>query len=72
MSIVRIDHVQLAMPAGGEAEAVAFYEGVLQISHVPKPPHLAARADAGSSGEISRCISASTPTFVPRPRPTRR
>ena len=43
MSIVRIDHVQLAMPAGGEADAVAFYEGVLQISHVPKPPHLAAR-----------------------------
>jgi catechol 2,3-dioxygenase-like lactoylglutathione lyase family enzyme len=43
MSIVRIDHVQLAMPAGGEADAVAFYEGVLQIGHVPKPPHLAAR-----------------------------
>jgi catechol 2,3-dioxygenase-like lactoylglutathione lyase family enzyme len=43
MSIVRIDHVQIAMPAGGEAEAVAFYGGMLQISHVPKPPHLAAR-----------------------------
>ena len=31
------------MPAGREAEAVAFYEGVLGIPHVPKPDHLAAR-----------------------------
>ena len=43
MGIVRLDHVQLAMPAGREAEAVAFYQGVLEIPHVPKPPHLAAR-----------------------------
>ena len=43
MGITRLDHVQLAMPAGGEAEAVGFYEGVLGIPHVPKPPHLAAR-----------------------------
>ena len=43
MGIVRIDHVQLAMPAGLEAEAVNFYEGVLGIPHVPKPDHLAIR-----------------------------
>ena len=30
------------MPAGGEAEAIAFYEGILGIPHVPKPAHLAA------------------------------
>lgn len=41
--IVRLDHVQLAMPAGREAEAVAFYDGLLGIPQVPKPPHLAAR-----------------------------
>lgn len=41
--IVRVDHVQLAMPEGREVEAVSFYEGILGISHVPKPPHLAAR-----------------------------
>ncbi|MFT5286655.1 MAG: hypothetical protein ACI8TQ_002825, partial [Planctomycetota bacterium] len=29
MSIVRIDHVQLAMPAGQEVEARAFYSGLL-------------------------------------------
>jgi catechol 2,3-dioxygenase-like lactoylglutathione lyase family enzyme len=41
--IERIDHVQLAMPPGGEDVAVAFYEGLLGIRHVPKPDHLAAR-----------------------------
>ena len=43
MGIIRLDHVQLAMPAGLEAEAVSFYEGVLGIPHVPKPDHLAIR-----------------------------
>lgn len=41
--IVRLDHVQLAMPAGREPEAVAFYEGILGIAQVPKPDHLASR-----------------------------
>jgi catechol 2,3-dioxygenase-like lactoylglutathione lyase family enzyme len=39
----RIDHVQLAMPPGREAEAARFYEGLLGIRQQPKPPHLAAR-----------------------------
>jgi catechol 2,3-dioxygenase-like lactoylglutathione lyase family enzyme len=43
MRIDRIDHVQLAMPPGGEAAAVGFYEGLLGIAHVPKPAHLAER-----------------------------
>lgn len=43
MQIRRLDHVQLAMPAGREDEAVAFYRGLLGIPLIPKPPHLAAR-----------------------------
>lgn len=43
MGVERIDHVQLAMPAGREADAIAFYERVLGIPHVPKPDHLAVR-----------------------------
>lgn len=43
MTIVRLDHVQLAMPPAGEPDAVAFYEGILGIPHVQKPPHLAVR-----------------------------
>ena len=41
--IVGIDHVQLAMPAGREAEARRFYEEALGIPELPKPPHLAKR-----------------------------
>jgi catechol 2,3-dioxygenase-like lactoylglutathione lyase family enzyme len=38
-----IDHVQLAMPPGGETAARQFYTGVLGIPEVPKPPQLAGR-----------------------------
>lgn len=43
MTVVAIDHVQLAMPAGGEAAAQEFYEGLLGLRRVPKPAHLEAR-----------------------------
>ena len=43
VTVIRLDHVQLAMPAGREPEAIAFYRDVLGIPHVPKPAHLAAR-----------------------------
>lgn len=41
--MVDIHHVQLAMPEGEEKRAIEFYERLLRISHVPKPPHLAGR-----------------------------
>jgi len=41
--ITRIDHVQLAMPAGGEDLARAFYGGALGIKEIPKPASLAKR-----------------------------
>ena len=40
---IAIDHVQLAMPEGGEAEARRFYAGLFGIPEVPKPANLAAR-----------------------------
>lgn len=43
MKVVSIDHVQLAMPAGRENEARAFYSGILGIVEQPKPRHLAKR-----------------------------
>jgi catechol 2,3-dioxygenase-like lactoylglutathione lyase family enzyme len=46
VAIVSIEHVQLAMPAGREAEARAFYSGLLGIPEVPKPPELARRGGA--------------------------
>lgn len=40
--IIGLDHVQLAMPEGGEDRARAFYAGVLGMTERPKPDHLAA------------------------------
>ena len=41
--IVRIDHVQLAIPPGGEDRARAFYAGVLGCREVAKPEAMRAR-----------------------------
>jgi len=41
--VVGIDHVQLAMPPGGEKDARRFYGDLLGIPETPKPAHLAAR-----------------------------
>ena len=38
-----IDHVQLAMPTGGEDQARAFYAALLGMTEVAKPAALAAR-----------------------------
>ena len=43
---VRLHHVQLAMPAGAEDAARAFYAGALGLAEVAKPPALAARGGA--------------------------
>lgn len=43
MRILSLDHVQLAMPPRGEAQARSFYAGVLGIPEVAKPPNLAKR-----------------------------
>ncbi|NTF06540.1 glyoxalase [Agrobacterium rubi] len=43
MSILALDHVQLAMPAGGEEDARRFYGALLGLSERTKPDNLAAR-----------------------------
>ncbi len=43
MSILGIDHVQVAAPAGCEEAARAFYGGLLGLDELPKPEPLAAR-----------------------------
>lgn len=48
--IVGLDHVQLAMPRGGEERARAFYVGVLGLKEVPKPADLAARGGCWFEG----------------------
>jgi catechol 2,3-dioxygenase-like lactoylglutathione lyase family enzyme len=41
--VLALDHVQLAMPPGGEDAARAFYDGLLGLPEVPKPAPLAVR-----------------------------
>src|SRR5205085_3324772 len=49
--VLALDHVQLAMPRGREPEAVAFYERILGIPHVAKPPNLAVRGGCWFEGD---------------------
>jgi len=54
-AVVALDHVQLAMPADREPDAIAFYAGALGLDHLPKPPALAARGGcwfASSDGTL--------------------
>jgi catechol 2,3-dioxygenase-like lactoylglutathione lyase family enzyme len=45
-----LDHVQLAIPAGGEDAARRFYGELLGLTEVPKPPALAARGGCWFTG----------------------
>lgn len=43
MKLLRLDHVQLAMPVGGEDAARAYYRDLLGMTEEPKPAALAVR-----------------------------
>ena len=43
MMIVGLDHVQVAIPVGGESGARAFYGELLGLAEIPKPAELAGR-----------------------------
>jgi hypothetical protein len=43
MTLRAIDHIQLAMPHGGEDAARAFYDGLLGVPEAAKPADMAAR-----------------------------
>ncbi|MBP8250870.1 MAG: VOC family protein [Herpetosiphon sp.] len=51
MNIVALDHIQLAMPAGREDEARAFYQGLLGLHEVPKPVQLQSRGGCWFAGD---------------------
>ena len=46
MTVVGLDHVQLAAPPGCEEEARAFYGGLIGLEEVAKPEPLRARGGA--------------------------
>ncbi len=62
---IGLDHVQLAIPVGGEDVAREFYTGVLGLTEVPKPPVMAARGGAWfEAGDVRIHVGAEDP-FVP-------
>lgn len=64
--IKALDHIQLAMPAGGEPEAIAFFSGVLGFGEEPKPFPLSERGGCWfSSGSCKLHIGVDQP-FAPQ------
>ena len=51
---MRLDHVQLAAPPGCEAEARAFYGGLLGLEEIEKPPPGLGVAEAELDGFARR------------------
>ena len=43
MNVFDLEHVQVAIPAGGEQRARDFYGGILGLAELPKPAQLAVR-----------------------------
>ncbi len=54
MGVVGVDHVQLAMPAGGEGEARAFYNTLLGLEELDKPEILKARGGVWFAAGINQ------------------
>ncbi|MFE7528986.1 glyoxalase [Kitasatospora sp. NPDC057542] len=50
LSLAAINHVQLAIPAGGEQQCRAFWGELLGLSEIPKPPALASRGGCWFQG----------------------
>ncbi|MEM9564762.1 MAG: VOC family protein [Actinomycetota bacterium] len=65
MPIEGLDHVQLAMPAGQEASAAAFYADLLGVPEVPKPPHLATRGGCWFESSTVKIHLGVDPDFRP-------
>jgi catechol 2,3-dioxygenase-like lactoylglutathione lyase family enzyme len=63
--LLALDHVQLAMPNGGEREAERFYQDLLGLGRVPKPPALAARGGCWFANEAVQIHVGVDPDFVP-------
>ena len=64
-SLERVDHVQLAIPAGGEDEGRAYWSGVLGLPELPKPPALAARGGCWFDGPGCQVHLGVEPDFRP-------
>lgn len=65
MTISALHHVQVAIPAGGEADARAFYGELLGLTEVEKPAALAARGGVWLRGGAAELHLGVADPFVP-------
>lgn len=64
MAIVGLDHIQIAIPVGGEDAARGFYSGLLGFHEVPKPDTLSRSGCWFERGGVSLHIGVD-PEFRP-------
>ncbi|MFL0355788.1 VOC family protein [Erythrobacter sp. GH1-10] len=64
MAIIGLDHIQIAIPAGGEDRARRFYGDLLGMHEVPKPDNLSPTGCWFERGGVSLHIGVD-PEFVP-------
>lgn len=64
MAIVGLDHIQIAIPEGGEDAARAFYGDLLGMHEVPKPENLSQSGCWFERGSVSLHIGVD-PDFTP-------
>jgi catechol 2,3-dioxygenase-like lactoylglutathione lyase family enzyme len=65
MTLQAIDHVQVAIPTGGEDQARAFYSGLLGLPEQPKPAEMAKRGGAWFESERVKVHCGAETPFVP-------
>ena len=65
MTLQAIDHVQVAIPRGGEDAARGFYNGLLGLSERPKPTDLAARGGCWFESDAVKVHCGVEDPFVP-------
>ena len=68
MAILSLNHVQLAIPVGGEERARAFYTGILGLSEVEKPPAMAGRNSIWFAAGAANVHLGIEPDFHPAKR----
>jgi catechol 2,3-dioxygenase-like lactoylglutathione lyase family enzyme len=68
MSILSLDHVQLAIPVGGEDRAREFYTGILGLSEVEKPAPMAGRNSIWFAAGTANVHLGIEPDFHPAKR----
>jgi catechol 2,3-dioxygenase-like lactoylglutathione lyase family enzyme len=65
MTVVSLDHVQLAAPAGCESDARRFFGEIVGLDEIPKPPALAARGGVWFSCGEQQLHVGVEPEFAP-------